>query len=270
MKYAQGEPGRFAGGVGGTVDFARMWSLLDAVRLIETEPAATSRWTQADRTAFRRWIAELLEWWLGSADGKKARLIKNNIGTAFDITAMAMATYVGNATAAADLVNNDARGRVDLQISANGTLPMEDGRSSSFGYHTGDLEGFLKLAAVVNASARLARSAGVPIEESAADLLRYSNPESGGSIHKALSWLAPICKANATNWPFPMTNNSGESVETYLPRCRLIFNWAGLLFTPAEGGSDFAAVARGSSTAKDAYTTNALSTLDYTRLLFSE
>ena len=38
-------------------------------------------------------------------------------------------------------------------------------------------------------------------------------------------------------WPFPMTNNSGEQTAIELPRCRLAFNWAGLIYPGAEGAS---------------------------------
>ena len=61
MNYAQGVPGRFDGGVGGTVDFGRLWMLLDAVRLIETSPTETSPWTKSDRDGFRTWLTAMLE-----------------------------------------------------------------------------------------------------------------------------------------------------------------------------------------------------------------
>jgi len=65
-----------------------------------------------------------------------------------------MATFLQNTTVAANLVKSDVRGRVDLQINATGSLPMEDGRSNSFGYHVGDAIQFLNLAAVVNGAPR--------------------------------------------------------------------------------------------------------------------
>ena len=57
-----------------------------------------------------------------------------------------MATFLNNGAAAAEIVNNDVRGRVDLQISGSGTMPKEDARSNSLGYHLGNMDGFLTLA----------------------------------------------------------------------------------------------------------------------------
>jgi hypothetical protein len=267
MKFAQGVPGRFDGGVGGTVDFGRLWMLLDAVRLMETDSSPSSPWTQQDRAGMRDWLAELLDWWMGSPDGRQARNITNNIGNAYDVQAMAMATFLGNASAAASLVNHDVRRRVDEQIAGSGALPKEDARSNSFGYHVGNLIQFLNVAAAVNSSVEVVRAAhNVPLSPAAANVGHYISPK-GGSIQGALNWLAPFCKDNATTWPFRMTNNSGEELKSELPRCRLVYNWAGLVY----GTERYAAVAATAATAADGYLTGGLglSTLEYNRLLYS-
>ena len=270
MNYAQGVPGKFDGGVGGTVDFGRLWMLLDAVRILQTQPPTSSPWKQTDRDDFRAWLAAMLEWWVYSPDGQKARNITNNIGNAYDIQAMAMASFLGNASLAADIVAHDVRRRVELQIASDGSMPKEDARSNSFGYHSGNLLQFINLAAAVNASVAVMAAAGIPVDPSAADLLHYASP-GGGSILAALDWLAPYCKDNATTWPFPVTNNSGEGIATYLPRCRLVYNWASLLFARTDNRSvEYRRIAANSSTARDGYAgLPGLSTLDYTRLLYS-
>jgi hypothetical protein len=195
MNFAQGVPGRHPGLPGGTVDFGRLWMLLDAVRLIETEPASSSLWTQTDRDGFRSWIGEMLGWWLCSPNGVLAREITNNIGNDYDIQALAMATFVSNASAAAFIVDNDVRGRVDLQINGSGMMPKEDARSNSFGYHIGNMNDFLTLALLANESSSLARAAGVAVDR--VDLLHFVGKQ-GGSVHTAVEWLVPICQANAT------------------------------------------------------------------------
>ena len=96
-----------------------------------------------------------------SPNGRQARAIRNNIGSAYDVQALAMATFLQNATAANDLVKNDVRGRIDLQINASGSLPMEDGRSNSFGYHVGDAIQFLNLATVVDGALNLPARLGL-------------------------------------------------------------------------------------------------------------
>lgn len=269
MNFAQGTPGRHPGNPGGTVDFGRMWMLLDAVRLIESEPATNSPWTQKDRSDFRSWLDKMLKWWLYSSNGVLARLITNNIGNAYDLQAMAMATFLHNASAAAFVVDNDVRGRIDLQINGSGMMPKEDERSNSFGYHIGNMNDFLMLSVLVNESTRLARTSGISVGD--VDLLNYVGKQ-GGSVRTAVDWLAPICQANASNWPFPMTNNSGETLAGALPRCRLVFKFASLLFPADEGGGEggrFARIAAGSSTAPDDFCSLGLSMVSYTRLVFS-
>ena len=154
LNFAQGEPGRNDGQPGGTVDFGRLWMILDSVRLIESDPGTLAVWTSTDRQSFREWVAEFLRWWMYSPNGRLARQFRNNIGSAYDVQGLSMATFLQNATAAIDLVQNDVRGRVDVQINATGSLPMEDGRSNSFGYHVGNAIQFLNLAVVVNGARR--------------------------------------------------------------------------------------------------------------------
>jgi hypothetical protein len=74
------------------------------------------------------------------------------------------------------------------------------------------------------------------------------------------------------NWPFPMTGNRGETIAGALPRCRLVFTVASLLYPEAEGGGQdgrYARIAAGSSTAADDFESLGLSMASYTRLLFS-
>ena len=55
------------------------------------------------------------------------------------------------------------------------------------------------------------------------------------------------------NWPFPMTGNRGETIAGALPRCRLVFTVASLLYPEAEGGGQdgrYARIAAGSSTGR--------------------
>ena len=69
-----------------------------------------------------------------------------------------------------------------------------------------------------------------------------------------------------------MTNNSGESTAVELPRCRLVFTFASLLYSPADGGGKggkYDMIAEGSSTAAGTFLSLGISMLSYTRLLFS-
>eukprot|EP01052_Picozoa_sp_SAG31_P052561 SAG31_NODE_13031_length_898_cov_1.027534_1_plen_150_part_00 len=100
------------------------------------------------------------------------------------------------------------------------------------------------------------------------DLFSYTN-ERGGSIPGMLDWLAPFCAANATNWPWPMTRNPGESVAGELPRCRIIYSWAALLF-PAKRDA-YSSIAETASSAPASYFAPFMrSSADFTRLFFAK
>jgi hypothetical protein len=64
-----------------------------------------------------------------------------------------------------------------------------------------------------------------------------------------------------------MTNNSGEEIRAELPRCRLLYNWASLVYDKPE----YEMIAAASSTLADSYMTGGLglSTVEYNRLLVS-
>ena len=132
---------------------------------------------------------------------------------------MAMGLYVGDSNAARSIAERNLQRRVENQINSSGMLPLEDGRVNSFGYHTGAVLEFLDLALL-----------GARASDGAIDLLTYSAPTTGGSISKALGFMEPICVSNGTLWPGYMSNNTGESIATVLPECRLLFHRAALAY----------------------------------------
>ena len=103
----------------------------------------------------RAWVGKLLQWWVGSRNGRAARALKNNIADGYENQALAMALYAGHNSTAADLVTKDVRGRVDTQINGSGALPLEDVRSDSFSYHMGTIVEILNMAAFTQRAARL-------------------------------------------------------------------------------------------------------------------
>jgi hypothetical protein len=216
LVFAQGTPGLRNGTAYGTADFGRFKVLLDAVRLVESDATTAAIWTPADRGAFRRWTLELLGWWTAGCDG--CTILTHNIGDNWDCQAMAMGLYAGNSSAARSVAERSLRRRVENQINSSGMLPLEDGRVNSFGYHTGAVLEFVDLALL-----------GARASSGAVDLLNYT-AATGGSITRALEFMEPICVSNGTLWPGHMSNNTGESIATVLPECRLLFHRAALAY----------------------------------------
>ena len=73
-----------------------------------------------------------------------------------------MALYAGNKSVARAIAQRDLRRRVQRQINGSGALPLEDGRTNSFGYHTGTVLEFLDMALL-----------GAQASEEVIDLLNY-------------------------------------------------------------------------------------------------
>lgn len=98
------------------------------------------------------------------------------------------------------------------------------------------------------------------------DLFTYKNKR-GGGILKMLDWLAPYCAANGTNWPWKMSNNSGEGIAGELPRCRIVYSWARLLFPDRH--DMYSSIVDGASKGEASYFAPFLrSSADFTRLFF--
>jgi hypothetical protein len=249
---------------GGVVDFARFPYILDAVAMLEFDKSASEFWTAADSAAMHAWVAKLLNWFMDSAMGHSGRLIQSNIGLSWDNIALRMALFTQNSSVSRDL-NHDASMRLDHMISplnatefpygANltqyppGTFPLEDRRSDSFGYATGDLWDLLNLA-------KLVAKADVGV-----DLYHHRSTTGGGSLIDALKWLAPFCTSGGRGWPYPMASkNRGEGFE--LGVCHIIYQNAANVF-----GHEWQVVANASRGEANAYITFGLGASDWVELV---
>jgi hypothetical protein len=189
LPFAQQVPGRSNVGHGiGIIDTSRsMALLLDAAVLLGTD--AASGWTPADAAELSAWSASLLAWLTSSPNGAAERRMANNHGTWFDAQAQALALHTGNRTLAAAFAAGEAVARLDAQIAANGSLPLECARADSLLYVSFDIAGLQTLAQLSSAS-----------EE---DLWAHTTPE-GATLASTLAFLVPYALHGAP-WPFPLS-----------------------------------------------------------------
>lgn len=172
LRFAQAILGVSEGRGIGILDLRAMPHLLDAMRLMEASPS----WTRRDAAAFDGWLREYLKWLLESENGKDERSQPNNHGTLYDMQAASIALYLGDSAVARDLLVNDAKLRVDSQIIADGSQPLELERTRPIHYSLFNLDAFTSLA-------EMGRHV-------AFDLWHYRGAK-GGDVIKALKFIAP-------------------------------------------------------------------------------
>lgn len=188
----------------GLIDTRTLPDLVDAIRVLEGSAA----WTSADTTAMTAWCRQFLTWMLESKNGKEERAAKNNHGVFYDEQVAALALFVGDMTVARQILGDDAKGRITAQIQADGKQPLELERTRPLHYSVFNLDAFTMLA-------EMARHVSV-------DLWQYTSP-SGGSIGKALRFVAPYADAKVT-FPMPEISPVGSDVwVSPLRRARAIF-----------------------------------------------
>ena len=93
-----------------------------------------THWTKDDREGLRAWMGSFLDWWLTSVLGQSSRALKDNIGTAYTISVVAMANYTGEAARAASVVRVDSLRHVAQQIAPDGSIPCEDAPNLQFSF----------------------------------------------------------------------------------------------------------------------------------------
>jgi hypothetical protein len=198
--FAQGIPGRCPGRGIGLIDFASEWPVvLDCIHLLSWLGALS----EADAEAMRDWWREWLEWVWTSQNGRDERQARNNHGSNYDQHVLAVAAYVGNMTVAADVCSVVAHARLDVQIGANGTLPLEDSRTKSQGYHAYDTRALLALVGACHKNfgnesfRKLVHFPG----DDANFLYEYKSAKTHAGLLDVVAWLLPYAR-DQQKWPF--------------------------------------------------------------------
>lgn len=171
LEYAQGIPGINNGRGIGIIETRSLTGIADAVGLL----AGSSSWTAADDAALKNWYAQYLNWLLTSKNGKDEHAAKNNHGTWFYDQAIDFALFTGDKARAKELVE-EAKKRLDSQLTAQGTFPLELERTNALGYSTFNTQAWFNVA-------RLAEATGI-------DLWNYTTSK-GATLRTALDWLEP-------------------------------------------------------------------------------
>jgi hypothetical protein len=188
LNYTQSIPCQVAGRGIGIIDFSQQFTdIIDATAILDT---GAPSWTGADHTAMQSWYTQFLGWLRTSSNAADEAAQTNNHGSFFDQQEAALALATGQGALAKSIVQGAESTRLDVQLAAGGTQPLEITRTRSWHYSTFNLVALTRLAMI-------GRHVGV-------DLWHYTTP-AGGSILKSIDYLIPAA-TGAAAWPYPELN----------------------------------------------------------------
>ena len=172
LNYAQAIPGITDGRGIGLIDTHNVTMLIDGVQLLKGSkslPAETYKGVQ-------NWYREFLQWMRTSPIGLDEADEMNNHGTWYDVQQVMIALFTGQQQLARQMLEEQTRKRIDLQLETDGRQPKELARTLSWNYSLFNLRAFFELAL-------LAENVNV-------DLWNYESPGKK-SLKKAYTWLLP-------------------------------------------------------------------------------
>ncbi|MBS0054964.1 alginate lyase family protein [Yersinia sp. Marseille-Q3913] len=189
LNFAQGVPGIATGRGTGVLDgryFATR--IVDSLIMLQQNQL----WTADDESQMRQWMTEYLQWLQNSPAGKKEAAAQNNHGNWYAAQVAGIAWYLQQPKVVAEMAEL-LKTKLDTQLAAEGSQPLELARTRSFHYSYFSLQ-----AAVL--MAQLADKVHI-------DLWRYQTPNGSGLI-KALDFMAPFSDEQK-KWPYRSLDHIG-------------------------------------------------------------
>jgi len=224
FNHGQAVPGRVSGRAEGVIDAARLIRVVEGTGLIGPSDALSDE----EHMALQEWFAELVRWMATSPIGREERAALNNHGVYYDALISEFALYAGMDDVARVTAEGAKARRLNPQIAADGSLPLELQRTRSFHYTTWTLTAAFDLA-------DLGRCVGV-------DLWTYAGPQ-GQSLRSATDYIAAYA-GREQDWPHPELDKS-ETIGLYEVLLRAGWAWddAGYAekaraYAPRNPGSD--------------------------------
>ncbi|MGH1499080.1 alginate lyase family protein [Yersinia proxima] len=189
LDFAQGVPGIAAGRGTGVLDgryFATR--IVDSLIMLQQN----TNWTVQDEKQIQHWMTEYLQWLRYSAAGKKEAAAQNNHGNWYVVQVAGIAWYLQQPAVVVEMAEL-LKTKLNTQLAADGSQPLELARTRSFHYSYFSLQAAILMA-------QLADKVHV-------DLWHYRTPNGSGLI-KALDFMAPY--SNEQNkWPYPSLDHIG-------------------------------------------------------------
>lgn len=179
LNYAQAIKGVNDGRGAGLIDARHFIKLIDAINLLN----GSKYWKTEDQKGMKQWFSDFLHWMQTSPNGIDEMDAENNHGTWYDALRLSMALYADSTDLAKKIIEN-AKGRLDKQMDAEGKFPKEMERTIALHYNVFDLDAFFLIAAMG--------------ENLNIDMWNYQSP-SGKSLKKGFDFLFPYI-TNQKEW----------------------------------------------------------------------
>lgn len=141
--YAQIIPGKNdnKGTVYGVIEAYNLNYVIMSVELLKNDNVIPSD----VYSGIKKWFRCFLNWCLYSDYGKRAFTLKNNIGTAYDVTVARTALFVNRKDIAEKIFKNFEEERINNKIASDGRQVEELTRTNSFGYSIANLNYILDM-----------------------------------------------------------------------------------------------------------------------------
>lgn len=204
FNHGQAVPGRVSGRAEGVIDAHRLVRVVESIGLLGPSDALSG----SENEALQEWFAELVGWMATSPIGREERAAANNHGVYYDALISEFALFAGMDDVVRVTAEAAKARRLNPQIAADGSLPLELQRTRSLHYTTWTLTAAFDLA-------ELGRCVGV-------DLWGYAGPQ-GQSLRGATDYVAAYA-GREQDWPHPDLDKT-ETVGLYEVLLRAAWAW---------------------------------------------
>lgn len=141
LKYAQSVKGVTDGRAEGVIDTRHFMHIIDAIQLIK----ASSVWTAKDQSGMEGWVKDFIQWLGTSTIGIEEMNAPNNHGVWYDAQLLAYAGFMRD-TNLVKTIYARAMSRLDKEMDAQGSFPLEMRRTTSLHYSVFILNAYSSLA----------------------------------------------------------------------------------------------------------------------------
>ena len=171
LKYAQSVKGVTDGRAEGVIDTRHFMHIMDAIQLLK----ASKTWTSKDQLGMEGWVKDFIQWLGTSIIGKEEMNAPNNHGVWYDAQLLAYAGFMRD-TNLVKTIYARVMSRLDKEMDAQGSFPLEMKRTTSLHYSVFILNAYSSLA--------------TRFQQLGLDLWK-ANTASGKSLKKGFDFILP-------------------------------------------------------------------------------
>lgn len=182
MRYGQAVKGVTEGRAEGLIETRHFLFALEGIGLLRE----SKHWTSVDHGGMQRWMRDFLGWMQTDPIGLDERNARNNHGIWYEAQRLGYAQFIGDTVLAAAVVR-EAQLRLQREMAADGSFPLELARTTSLGYSVFVLHAFSVIA-------ELSR-------RTSSNFWEYAGPN-GVSLRKGMDFLLPFLSGREA-WKYP-------------------------------------------------------------------